>query len=168
MKIVTIILGVLTTLLGIFCVFRPGVAALSLAWLLGIILIISGLNITINYFGKKEGSGWDAFFGILSIIGGIVLLCNYYGAFFADTVIIYFIMAFVLVSGIIRVCGAWKMKQKKQPWLGGMIFGILSILIAVVAMFHPLMGMALVGYMVAFTIITQGINTLSLGLSLKK
>ena len=81
MKVITIILGVLTTLLGIFCVFRPGVAALSLAWLLGIILILAGFNIVTNYFGKKIGSGWDAFFGILSIVGGIILICNYYGRF---------------------------------------------------------------------------------------
>lgn len=167
MKIVTIILGVLTTLLGGYCIFRPGLAALSLAWLLGIMLVISGINIAINYFAKKIGSGWDAFFGILSILSGIVLLSNYYGAFFADTVIVYFIVAFVLISGILRVMGSWKMKKRGLPWLWSMIFGIISILIAIVAMFHPLMGVALVGYMVAFSIMTQGINTLCLGLSLK-
>lgn len=168
LKVITIILGVLTTLLGIFCVFRPGVAALSLAWLLGIILILAGFNIVTNYFGKKVGSGWDAFFGILSIVGGIILICNYYGRFFADTIIIYFIMAFVLVSGITRAAGAWKLKKSGESWVLGMVFGVISILVAVAAMFHPLMGVALVGYMVAFTIMTQGINTLCLGISLKK
>ena len=168
MRIITIILGVLTTLLGVFCIFRPGIAALSLAWLLGIMLIISGINIVINYFSKKIGSGWDAFFGILSILSGIVLLSNYYGAFFADTVIVYFIVAFVLLSGILRVMGAWKMRKSGLPWLWSMIFGIISILIAAAAMFHPLMGIALVGYMIAFNIMTQGINTLCLGLALRK
>ncbi|MCI7304143.1 MAG: DUF308 domain-containing protein [Clostridiales Family XIII bacterium] len=54
MKVITIILGVLTTLLGIFCVFRPGVAALSLAWLLGIILILAGFNIVNKLFREKN------------------------------------------------------------------------------------------------------------------
>lgn len=168
MKVVTIITGVLTTILGVYCVFRPGVAALSLAWMLGLVLVVAGLNITISYFSKKEGSGWDAFFGILSIIGGIVLFCNFYGRFFADAIIIYFIMAFVLISGILRVMGSWKMKGQKQPWVAGMVLGVLSILVAVIALFHPLMGAAMVGYMVAFTIITQGVNTLSLGFSMEK
>lgn len=168
MRIITIILGVLTILFGVFCAFRPGIAALSLAWLLGMLLIISGISIIINYFSRKIGSGWDVFFGVLSVIGGLVLLCNYYGAFFADTIIVYFILAFVLFSGVIRAVGAWKMRKSGMPWLWGLIFGVLSVIMAVVAMFHPLMGIALVGYMVAFNIITQGVNTFCLGLYLKK
>lgn len=163
MKIFMIIMGILTILAGIFCIANPVFTAFSISWFLGILLIISGISILVNYFGKKEGTGWDVFFGILSVLGGILLLCNYFAALFADMMIIYFIAGMITVMGITRIASALRQRKEDLPWVWAMISGVLSLLTALFAFVNPLFGIVLIDYMLAVIFIIQGINLLLFG-----
>lgn len=158
-----IILGVLTALAGIFCMAHPAFTAFSIAWLLGLLLIAGGISILVNYFSKKEGSGWDVFFSILSIIAGGLLMCNYFGALFADTIIVYFLAGLILIMGITRILSATQLKKLAEPWIRPAISGVLSILAALFAIINPMVGILLIDYMLAFIFIIQGINMILFG-----
>ena len=146
---------------------HPAFTAFSIAWLLGIVLIVSGINILVNYFGKKEGTGWDVFFGILSLIGGLLMLFNYYSAIFANTVLVYIIAVIILMTGITRIAASLRLKKLSMSWGWPMVSGILSVLTALIAMINPIAGMLLIDYMLAFLFMIQGINMIFLGISMK-
>lgn len=167
MKVITIILGILTILAGFFCIAHPAFTAFSIAWILGFLLILSGINILVSFFGKKEGSKSDVFFGILSIIGGIAMLCNYWFQFFTDMIIVMIVAGLILLMGILRISTSLKLKKENQPWILAMISGILSILIAIMAFINPVAGIMFIDYILAVIFIVQGINLLSFGISIK-
>lgn len=169
MKVVTIILGILTVILGVFCIFRPGVTALSLAWMFGALMLFYGLMVVINYFTKKIGTGWDLTFGILGVIGGAGLLFNYFSRFLADAVLIYMLGIFVAVAGVLRIIAAFHAKKAKSgSWGWILVFGILSVIFGIFMVTHPMVAFLSVGYMIAFSIIMQGVNIIGLSSSLKK
>lgn len=168
MKIITIISGILTILAGIFCLAHPAFTAFSLAWILGFLLIISGINILVGYFSKKEGSKSDVFFAILSIIGGVLLLFNYWMQLLTNVVIIIVIAGFILIMGILRITASLRFKKDGLPWVLSMLSGILSVLVALMAFINPAAGILLMDYILSFIFIVQGINLLSFGISIKK
>lgn len=168
MKAITIILGILTVLAGFFCIAHPAFTAFSIAWILGFLLILSGINILVSFFGKKEGSKSDVFFGILSIICGIAMLCNYWFQLFTDVIIVTIVAGLILLMGIVRISASLKLKKAEQPWVLAMISGILSVLIAIMAFINPIAGVVLIDYILAFIFIVQGINLLSFGIAIKK
>ena len=167
MKVVTIILGVITLLAGIFCLAHPAFTAFSIAWLLGLLLIASGISIIANYFSKKEGSGWDIFFSILSIIGGGLLMCNYFSALFADTIIVYFIAGMVAFMGISRIASSLQMKKGGAPWVWTLISGIISLLVSLFTFVNPMFGILFIDYKFAVIFIIQGINLILFGAMFK-
>lgn len=168
MKVITIILAILTILAGFFCIIHPAFTAFSIAWILGFLLILGGINVLVSFFGKKEGSKSDVFFGILSIIGGIAMLCNYWFQIFTDVIIVAIVAGLILLMGILRISASIDLKKASQPWVLAMISGILSILIAIMAFINPLAGIVLIDYILSFIFIVQGISLLSFGISMKK
>lgn len=167
MKAVTIILGILTIIAGILCIAHPAFTAFSIAWILGFLLMLSGINILVSYFSRKEGSKSDVFFGILSIIGGLFLLFDYWSQLFTDIVIVIIIASLIMLMGILRINVSIKLKKSSQSWIPVLISGILSILIALMAFINPMAGILLIDYMLAFIFIIQGISLLSFGISIK-
>ena len=140
-KIITMITGILTVLLGFYAVVRPMRTFLAIGWILGVL----------------EG------------LGGIILLFSGVQRFLTDIMATYLVGASVLVYGIFQiVAGVKKFKDSKGKAILAIVCGVLSIIVSIIAFTHPVLTMFSVGYMIAFAVLMQGINMIVLAVNFGK
>ena len=166
MKAANIVLGILTVLLGVYCLLRPGIAFVSAAWMLGVLLIFAGANIIIIQLRVEKKSVLGILKAAILIVVGILLLFNNFSALFADTVILYMIGIGFAVSGIIQII--WSVYAKKNgmsSWGWLMAAGILLVIGGIFAIAHPILTAISVGYCMAFSILCDGVDMLLQGMS---
>ncbi len=161
MKVVNILLGILTVILGGYCMFRPGMAFISAAWMLGVLLILAGVNMLVFYFQHREGGALSVVKSILLILVGLILLFNNFTALFTDTVILYMIGFGFIVGGIVQIVKAVSAKKKENgTWGWVLLEGILLVIGGIFAVAHPLITAVSVGFFMAFSILFSGISML--------
>lgn len=164
MKTVNIILGILTIILGVFCLFRPGIAFVSAAWMLGALLLLAGINIIVFQLQAEKKSGLGILKAVILIIVGVLLLVNNFSALFADTIILYMIGIGFVVSGITQIVRSLSIKKNgDSTWGWMMAAGILLVLGGLFAVAHPIITAISVGYFMAFSILCDGISMLVQG-----
>lgn len=170
MKALTIIMGVLLTLGGIFLTVTPLSTYLSLWVVVGLILIISGINLLVNYKRFKDTglvSGWDVFFGIVTIVMGALVLFNSYASFFTEVMLVALFASWLLIGGIVRIVMSFKIK-KLGASLWGLVLalGILSVVVGIYGFINPFAMAFALGLMVGIMVIIQGVNLIVAGASL--
>ncbi len=171
MKMITIILGVLVAIGGIYCLFAPGATFLSLGWLVGIALIVAGINaIAAHGKGKKTGHStvWDVVGGVLTILAGFFVTFNLFTRLLTDVALIYIFAAWLVLTGILRIVSAFKLKGLKLPWVWFLIAGILGLLLGLYSFFHPVITAFSIGYLLGFWVLFAGINLIATGMTMKK
>lgn len=166
MKVVNIVLGILTVILGVFCLFRPGIAFVSAAWMLGALLLLAGVNIIVFQLQAEKKSALGILKAVILIIVGVLLLVNNFSALFADTIILYMIGIGFVVSGITQIIRSLSIKKNgDSTWGWMMAAGILLVLGGLFAVAHPILTAISVGYFMAFSILCDGISMLVQGAS---
>ena len=106
MRILTIISGILRGLTGAFCLMNPGQTFLSLAFVVGLIMVLNGLIHALAYFigrglhNRGDNNGWILTDALLTLLLGILILCN---QLVADTAIPLVFGMWMLVAGILRI-----------------------------------------------------------------
>lgn len=170
MKIITIILGVILVIGGIFCMVYPAATFSTLGWLVGILLLISGINAIGNFAGgRKAGAAntWDLVYGILTLILAVIILFSPLAAGITDVVLVYMFAFWMLIGGIIRIGGSVAlMRMKNKGWIWMLILGLLMIVLGIYGFFHPLVNAIAMGWMMGFFIIFQGFNLIGVGSTL--
>ncbi|MCF8530472.1 MAG: DUF308 domain-containing protein [Candidatus Nanopelagicales bacterium] len=73
-RVLLLITGVLSVILGIFAIRSAINAAELLAIFIGIAFLFRGFASLFLGFDAKTGRGWNIFFGIIMLIGGVVIL----------------------------------------------------------------------------------------------
>lgn len=168
MKVITIITGILTAILGLCAMFMPFRVFLALGWLMGAILLCNGIELSVNGFSGKKNI-WEGILGILVAIGGMILLCNGITRFLTDVMIAYFVGASVIISAIyLFVHGVLKYKEAKGSAFLSIVLAVLQVLVGVFAMMHPLLTMLSMGLIIAVNLLMQGISLTALGFSMGK
>ncbi len=168
MRVFKIMAGVILILTGIFCFAVPGATFLSIAFVLGCAMLLSGMSgISAYIWIRKErevSSHLLLVEGILSVILGILVLAN---QLVADAAIPVFFGMWVMFSGIVRVVDGYFYRESEGTiwrWLVslgslGILTGFYAFFNTVIFAFSPVM---LVGILFAI----QGINILLVGVSL--
>ena len=175
-RILAVILGVLIVIGGIYCFMMPEATCLSLAWLLGIVMVADGVANIVTWFQlRKSGysNGWVLFGAIISIIFGIVLLGSYAAQFAVELFFAYMTGAWLVVTGIIRIGYSFQMRKLNQGiqpqsigdrWWFSLIVGILVVIAGVMCLFNPMIAIASMGMLVGISIIVAGISVIALAL----
>ncbi|MBQ7875551.1 MAG: DUF308 domain-containing protein [Oscillospiraceae bacterium] len=168
MKILAIITGILTAILGIFAFTMPLRTFLGLGWILGALILINGVELIIGAFSGKKDI-WQCVLGIIVSVGGGIILFNTVSRVMTDVTLAY-LAGFVIVAyGIEMIYSACKgMKQSKTMGILGIICGILSVLAGGFSIMHPVLTMISVGYLIAFSVIMQGINMIVMAFAIDK
>ena len=167
MKILAIIFGVLTTILGFCALGMPLRMFLWMGWLLGAVLLVNGIVLAVNAFSKKKDV-WEGVLGILIAVGGGIILFNTASRVMTDVLLAYLSGFVVVVCGVNLIIAAIKgMKQSKVMGILGILCGVLAILAGMFAAVHPVITMISLGYIIGFSVVMQGINTILLGCSMK-
>lgn len=148
----TIWIGVFLLLLGIFAMASPFAAGISVAMIVGILLIIGGLGQLV--FAYKTGMGaLTMILGILTVALGGYMLANL-GAALATLTI--FLTIYLIVSGILDAMMAFQVKPAKG-WGWVLFSGLLSVLLGILIWSQfPLSGAWAIGILLGIRLFFSG------------
>jgi uncharacterized membrane protein HdeD (DUF308 family) len=154
---------------GIYCFNAPGATFLTLGWMVGVLLLTSGIETIAVYFLARETGAvvWDLLCGVLTTLAAIVILTNGYAQFFTDSVLVFAFAFWMTVSGVFRVAAAFKLKTLGVgAWIWTMIFGILSILLGLYSFAHPIITAFTIGFLIGLWMLTHGLNMVAFGVAM--
>ena len=162
-KWLLLITGILVTVLGISMLFTPFANIVSLAILIGIIMLLSGISELLSFFviDREYRSGWILASGAISLLFGVWLLFGN-GLPALATMIPFVFAGWVIAGGVTRAIGAFSLKSagvKNWGWM--LVFGILNALMGVILMYSPWLSALLISNLIAFTFISHGINSIA-------
>lgn len=168
-KIITLITGILTVLLGFYAVVRPMRTFLAIGWILGMLFLVNGIELVILSLSKEKKDIGACILGVLEGLGGIILLFSGVQRFLTDIMATYLVGTSVLIYGIFQIAaGVKKFKDSKGKGILAIICGVLSIIVGIIAFTHPILTMFSVGYMIAFSVLMQGVNMIVLAVNFGK
>jgi uncharacterized membrane protein HdeD (DUF308 family) len=152
---------------GIWCFANPGASFLSLAFILGIVMIVAGLTSATNYFTEKNRhaeSGWVIAESILTTILGCIVLSN---QIIVDSMVATFFGMWLLFSGCLRIVAAFQLRKlKEKGWHWTLDFGILASIVGLYTFVNPIaLGLTVV-LLVGVSFIVQGANVLVIGINM--
>lgn len=160
-----LVIGVLVTLVGIAALSAPVATTLASAWLLGLALVAAGIVQIIAGFRESRGSGRFLYIGlgVLEIVVGWIMAASPTRVAVALTLLV---AAYLLVEGILRVVMAASLKIEGWGWMaaGGAITAFLGLLVFAQ---WPYSGLWFNGVAIGVSLLTQGLATVVLSLSLR-
>lgn len=157
-KAYLIISGILMILTGIIALASPSATLVSLAWIIGINTLVSGVMTLCFYFDEGRGqigAGSILFDAIADIILGVMFLGN--NLLVASVLPFAFAMwaIFIGVQMIVH-CTDWKAVGVKQWWLE-LVLGILLAALGFLCCVKPVVGAVTISVFVGIGFIAHGI-----------
>ena len=169
MRILTIVSGILMALTGAFCFMNPGQTFLSLAFIIGLVMVLNGLIHTLAYFigrglhNKGDNNGWILTDALITLLLGILILCN---QLVADAAITMVFAVWMFVSGILRIEAATHInkEKKRSNFRTTMITGVVTLVIGIFGFINPLVIWMTTAVLLGMFLVMQGINIIELGI----
>ena len=153
MNTLTIMVAIITMILGGILLFMPEQTNKFVGTLVGISILLTGL-ITIYKFLKRDGAkiySLSLTFGVIFSMIGLLLIAYPYSVM--QFVTICFGIA-IVVNGASRINNAfWLKKGNEQSWLTTLGSGILIVAIGLLIMFNPFANLTLSRLTGAFLLI---------------
>lgn len=181
-RVLTGILGVLSVIAGIVCLAWPGLTYISLAWIIGAVMIVDGVGNIVAWPERKSlglANGWSLAGAIISLVFGIVLLASNGMRFLMDVYLVYMAAAWLIVYGVLRVVMAFKMRSARKKLLAAatnsglvpagaqapkarwgwvLCMGILMVICGILGFLNPVMFAIALGTMIGITIVLFGFD----------
>lgn len=156
--------GVLVLVAGLLALSTPAVAGLSVAILVGFMLIMGGVGQM--YFAYEAGSGiWAYIAAALTVLAGAYLA---FSPAVAAATLSIFLLVFLLASGIAEVMLALRMKPI-DGWVWALVTGLLSIALGVMIWSQfPLSGLVAIGVFLGIKLCFSGLTLIMLGLGARR
>lgn len=164
MKIFRILIGCLVIISGVSALFTPAKTFLSLAWIIGIMLMIHGLSNAISYFTERKTKQHNILFfinGILTFIIGMVLLSNAFIYVFTELILIYMFAGWLVITSILQIKIAMDQKKSGKKWMAVLFAGLLSLVLGVYSFFNPGLLALSIGVLMGMWFISIGIGILT-------
>lgn len=163
-----LIWGILSILFGVLTFAWPGITLTSLVWLFAISVIAQGISLAGGAWSfRKEDKNWWLLFllGLVNIIVGII--CIVYPGMTA-LVLVIFMGAAALVTGILQVVFAIRLRKEIQNegWL--ILGGFISIVFGLLLLVRPGEGAIALLWILALYAIVFGIILIALALKARK
>jgi len=157
----TIAIGIIVLLMGFLAMGSPLIAGLSVALMVGVMLIIGGIGQLV--FAVKAGKGIFAIIiAILMIIVGGYMILNPASSLASLTI---FLAAYLIVSGIFEALLAFQVKPAKG-WGWELFNGIISILLgAMIWNQFPISGAWAIGILFGVKLLFSGWTLIMFGLA---
>ncbi len=169
MGIITLFTGLLVVLAGIFTIANTGSTVASIAFVIGITIILLGIVMLIGYFvGSRYRTrikhNWVLVDSIVAILIGAVLLGNLVTA---EIVMPYMLAMWVIYSGVQRVVASTNidLSEKKTNFFAALGIGLLLTVVGGLVFFNPLLNLASQTELIGMLLIVQGIAAVELGIN---
>lgn len=145
--------------LGVLMVIWPGISALTVCIVLGILCIAMGVYELVRYF-KLGVAGiffrYDLSLGICGILAGVLLLLHPHGA-----VALLPIAAglYIIIGSILNIQMSVEMRRLRLGnWVAVLILGIIDLAFAMFLLINPFQGVVALMIFVGITLIVGGIQ----------
>lgn len=167
-KIWLAITGILLVILGILCIVYPTATLFTLAWMIGLFTLCTGISkfiFAIKTSKYLPNSGVRILSGLLQILIGILFLCNTF--FVGLSLAIVFAMWVLFESVLIAVQSFDYKKVGYKGWWTMLLFGIAGVILGIAGLYNPdlsadwlsiLIGIAIIAIGVAHLFGYSGIN----------
>lgn len=160
--------GVVAILLGLAAIFMPGITLELLAVLLAAFFLADGVfSLAASVGGKKLDSRWWLLLleGLAGIIIGIITIV---WPALTVVVLVLFVGFWALVTGILEIAAAIKLRHEiRGEWLLA-LSGIISILFSLILFVNPGAGAVALVWIIGAYAFFFGISLVLLGLKLRK
>jgi uncharacterized membrane protein HdeD (DUF308 family) len=160
--------GVLAVIFGMLALFAPAKTLDFLIVLFGIFVLVVGLVATLGaIMHRKESENWWLILipGVAGIVIGIISMAM---PAFTQTVIIYLIAIWALVSGIGQLYSAMKLRRDVEGEWMPILIGVISIVLAVLLFARPLDAAATVMWLVGLFVLVIGILWILMGFRVRR
>jgi uncharacterized membrane protein HdeD (DUF308 family) len=150
----TLVLGVLTVILGLIVSFHPTGSLNVVAVLLGILLILSGIFHLIRMFDSKEiHRVWLGIAGLTFIVVGVVLIRH----LDLSRALIGLVIGITwIVQGLTALIGGMAADAREgRPWW--IIFGVVSVLAGIVVASTPASSLNVLAVLLGIWFVIMGI-----------
>ena len=168
-KIWLAIAGILLIALGVICLMKPLATLLTIAWLIGIITLISGFSKLIFTFRTQSvlpNSGTRMLSAILLIVLGFFLLGH--RLFVSSTLPVIFAL-WVIIEGITIAVQSFDYKRAGFTfWWGLLLMGICAAVLGFLGMRNPVASAQTLSALIGLGIIVLGVSYLLALLGIKK
>lgn len=154
---------------SLFCYANPGETFLPLAFVLGSVMIITGVIQCVSYWwgrdNRKDNNGWIFAEAIITFILGILVIT---GLIAADAAIPMVFGMWVMFSGVLRFVVATMINpsSKKSNFIWAMLTGILGTVSGLYAFLNPYIANMSIAVLLGFLFMIQGVCTLELGINM--
>jgi uncharacterized membrane protein HdeD (DUF308 family) len=157
-------LGALAIILSILILVFPGTAIVSIVLIIGILLLIVGIESVISgLFIKSRSRMASIGLGIIVIILALIVMAFPVGI----TVFLIILMGIaLLIDGISRLVHGFGDKESRG-WSRGFRIGVgaLEIIFGILVMVSPAVGVAFVAFIIAIALLIVGIQMIAGGIS---
>ena len=161
----TVVLGVVTLVLGLILAFYPNVTVNVIGVLLGLLVLVSGLFHLIRMFGNSEAHRvWLGISGVLLVVAGVVLLRHLH----LTVALIGLIIGLGwIVQGVtaLIVSFSGEAREGRGWWI---FFGIISLVGGIVITALPTESVTLLAALTGIWFIVQGLFEIAGGLMLRR
>ena len=171
MRVLTIAGGILMVATGVFCFINPGQTFMTMAFVIGAVMVINGLIHAVGFmlargsFGIGDNNRWILIDAILTLLLGILILCN---QLTVDMAIPMIFGMWVLVSGLLRFEASTRINRQKKPgnFKAALITGVITIAVGLFGFINPLVTYVSVIILLGIFMIVQGANSIELGINM--
>lgn len=157
-NIYLIITALLLIVLGVVCIFNPGASFVSAAWLMGLVILVSGVSSLI--FGLRAqaflpNAGSTTLLAVFQIIVGLMLASN---ILVSEVALIVVFSMWVIFEGVsLSVLSIDYRKGGYDRWWLMLILGVCSIVLGFLALREPETTGAFLGVLIGLGILANGI-----------
>ena len=164
MRILAVITGIILMLTGIWCFIERGTVFLSIAFVLGCVMVFAGFMSVLVYFfapGKQSGFGWFLAEGLLTLMLGCVVLSNQLAT---DSMAPFFFGMWVMFCGVMRIVASLHLVMvKNSSWIVCLALGLISASAGGYAFFNQIAFGITVIILTGIYFLIQGFNVLIYG-----
>ncbi len=164
---VVLLRGIVAVLFGLLAFFLPSITLIVLVWLFGIFAIVDGILSFERAFSassRHESWIWPAIVGVLGIAAGVAA---FIWPGITALVLLYIIAAWALLTGIVEIIGAIRMRREiSDEWLF-VLGGVLSVLFGVLVFARPGAGAIAVVWLIGFYAIVLGIQRIAVAFRMR-
>ena len=161
----TLVLGVLTLILGIIVSFHPSGSLNVVAVLFGILMILSGIFHLIRIFDRDERHRiWAGIAGLLFIVIGVVLIRHLH----LTVALIGLVIGITwVVQGLTALIGglAGGVREGRAWWIA---FGVISVIAGIVVVSAPVTSVNALAVLLGIWFIIMGIFEIVAGFLLRR
>lgn len=169
LKMIWLISGILLIFAGIVTIVNPAGALGSIAFVLALVMLISGIFSLISFALSHDsifGAGWVLTDGIFDILISIFLFSSQY---LTASVLPYIFGMWIIFTGITRMVTSLDLKKLGiQGWYWLTLIGLIGVTFGMLSFFRPVVAAIAIGIFVGLFFIIQGVASVFLWIYIQK